>query len=58
VKLAYISTTQYGWTKMTVPMKILLQNLERKGLSFIHAMTLCKLQDALRKMAATDNHHP
>ena len=43
---------------MTVPMKNLLHHLERNGFSFIHAMTLCKLHDAFKKMAATDSHHP
>ena len=41
-----------------MPMNILLHVLERNGLSFIQDITLCRHQEALSGMAATDNHQP
>ena len=41
---------------MTVPMNIKLTGRDRKGLIFIHAMTLCSDQEALRNIALTDSH--
>ena len=57
MKLAYISTTQYGCTRITVPMKRRLGTLDRNGLIFIQAITLCSDQEILRNMALTDSHH-
>lgn len=56
VKLAYISVIQYGMESMTVPMKSLLHHFDRKGLSFIQAITLWRIQDEFRGMAATESH--
>ena len=48
---AVISSTQYGWTRMTVVMYRRLPQRGSKGLFFNHAMTLCRDHDTLRKMA-------
>lgn len=58
VKSAYISKTQYGWHKARVTMKVKLVFRPMKGFVFIHATTLCKLQEKMRKIAVTDTYQP
>lgn len=50
--------TQYGCTTATDMMYSRLTLRERKGLFFIHAITLCSDQEQLRKIADTDKYHP
>lgn len=35
-----------------------LYRLERKGLFFIQAMTLCKFHEMIKKMTVDDKYHP
>lgn len=58
VKVAYISTIQYGCTRMIVEIKIRLLRLVMKGLIFIHAITLCKPLDICRRVAAIESQYP
>lgn len=58
VNVAYISTIQYGCTRIIVQIKIRLLRLVMKGLIFIQAITLCNPFDMCRHVAATDSHHP
>jgi len=43
---------------MTVPIYMALLRLDRNGLFFIHATTVCRFHEMMSRMAVEDKYHP
>jgi hypothetical protein len=58
VKFRYISATQYGVTRITVPMNNALPHCDRKDLIFIQETTLCRKYEIYSNVAVELRYLP